>query len=83
MRGLPEGFRDEIRTNVDVTLCFRDRAKLLFGWTLHLTVKTLCENEPGRLSGTSGIGIWRPAWWPRRQQQMVAWEAKEPDAKAT
>lgn len=73
---LPEGFRDEIHSHVQVALCWRDRLKLLCGWRFHLTVKTLCENEPGRVQGRSTLSIERPDWWPRRKRSIVAWEVQ-------
>jgi len=74
MRELPQGFQDEVRTEVDVTLDLRDRLKLLFGFTLHLSVKVLCEIRPGRVRGTTDLHIYRPAWWPYRRRHAVVWE---------
>lgn len=64
----PDWAKDQIKNDVQIFLGWRDRLKILFGFSIDVDVFTNCENVPGRVEAIVGIAVRRPLWWPRRNR---------------
>ena len=79
---LPEGFKDRIRTEVGIHLCFRDRVKVLFG----VDTRTLTENVVGLARSRSSIRTIIPNWllrWRMRKNRNMGYYSILPEESST
>jgi hypothetical protein len=59
---MPEGFKDATHANVDLTIGFADRLRILFGWKVFIRVTTWHQNViHGNLHSESQVDIYRPS----------------------
>jgi hypothetical protein len=57
---LPEGFEDAVNTNVDIHFDWRDRLKVLIGYTVTVKTETFCQHSPGLVRADSMVIVWKP-----------------------
>ncbi len=56
---MPGWAKDQVRTDVQIMLCFKDKLKVLFGAPLSVEVYTSTENEVGRAESQSKVHVGR------------------------
>lgn len=78
MSELPDWAADAVYVNTGFHFDFKDRLKILFGWTVYHYQGVACSVPPGRTQVTETRLSWRrPGWWPWKLK-LLGYAEKEP-----